>query len=225
MSVFSKKFKFIFIHIPKNAGSSFVLNYKKPSVIDDLTDFEQLNVSLGYEKDKIFGTHFTYKMIKKFTDNNDIDIDYENYFKFCVVRNPWERMVSLYEMRLRKIDKTTDGKPRNTVKDKKLLRQGFMPWLLTTQHVGDMMLTKTPQVNWIIDADKNIVCDKIIRIENYNQGINEIVEFLGLPKIQMKKYNVSVKDSGKYKDYYSDDGIKHIEKYFEEDIDAFKFIY
>ena len=224
MSMFSIKYKFIFIHIPKNAGSTVNATLQK-NCVEDYKGFELLNEEYGHDRDMVFGNHFTYSMIKEFIDKNNVDLDYGNYFKFCIVRNPWERMLSLYNHRMRKINAKFRGKPRNSTVDIKLLKSGFNNWLLKTQHTSDSVLTRTPQLTWIRGKENNIKCDKIIRIENLSSELDEIKTLLGLPNFQMKKANVSKQNAKLYQDHYSDLTRKHIEKYFEEDIDTFKFTY
>ena len=85
--------KFIFIHIPKNAGSSINHSiseycefhngkYKGKSLQPRL---DKKDIPLGY------GKHADYKSIKKLLKD-----EYNDYYKFCVVRNPWDRLVSIY---------------------------------------------------------------------------------------------------------------------------------
>lgn len=223
MSVYSDPFGFLFIHIPKNAGSTFIRNLETQCPDKSIVGFEQVNEELGYERDPALGNHFTYRMITKLVDEHHLPINYRASYKFCVIRNPWERMVSLYEHRLRKIDRTTNGVPRNSEADKKLLRKGFAPWLLKTKNLSDVVLTKMPQVEWIRDSEGNVVCDRIVNIQSYDVEIREISEELKLPQVEMNRVNVSSKDSSKYASYYNRATRKHVEKYFAEDIDLFKF--
>lgn len=223
MSLYSYKYQFVFIHIPKNAGSTFENNYSAHLPLGELLHFEHLNQLLGYERDAALGNHFTYLMIEDIIARHRMPLDLESVFKFCVVRNPWERMVSLYEHRLRKIDRLTNGVPRNTPEDKELLRQGFEPWLLDTQNVSDVVLVRKPQLDWIRDQGGKQVCDLVIPIERYDEGISKVVEQVGLPKIEMSRRNASSKDSSKYRSYYGTESREHVERYFAEDIDAFGF--
>lgn len=223
MSLYSYKYQFVFIHIPKNAGSTFENNYSAHLPAGELLHFELLNQLLGYERDAALGNHFTFSMIEDIVANHNVPFDLEAAFKFCVVRNPWERMVSLYEHRLRKIDRLTNGVPRNTPEDKALLLRGFEPWLLHTQNVSDVVLVRKPQLDWIRNKEGKQVCELIIPIEEYDDGIQKAIEHVGLPRIDMPRRNTSSKDSSKYKSYFGPEGRKHIEKYFAEDIDTFGF--
>jgi hypothetical protein len=82
----SHKHKFIFVHIPKNAGSS--INH-------ELKGLCELTSSVLKRKSKdiplAYGKHANDNHMRRLLKN-----EYGNYYKFCVVRNPWDRMVSIY---------------------------------------------------------------------------------------------------------------------------------
>ena len=79
MVVISDKYKIVFIHIPKNAGT-FITHYLKQ--IDE-------NIRDIYSKG--FG-HQTYRDI----ENLDIFEDIKDYTFFCVIRNPYDNILSFY---------------------------------------------------------------------------------------------------------------------------------
>ena len=224
MSIYSEKYKFIFIHIPKNGGSTFIINHLSTPEAHHFKKFEVLNRDLGYDRDPALGNHFTYTMIKDLCDKNSVDLDYDGLFKFCVIRNPWARMVSFYQHKMRKINKSTNGIPRNSEEDKKLLNKGFSAWLLNTQNPSDRVITKMPQLDWITDLNGKLVCDRIINIENYDKEMRHLSKDLALPKVLWKRYNSDKKrKTAEYKKFYDKKTISHIEKYFAKDIEKFNF--
>ena len=70
----SHKHKFIFVHIPKTAGSSLRF----------------------YMRDRYDTLHVPHHSTAGQIKNKNMDI-FDSYTKFCVVRNPWEREVSRYK--------------------------------------------------------------------------------------------------------------------------------
>jgi len=76
MKNYSQKYDLFFIHIPKNAGTS---------------------INEVLEIDPKHRGHRTAMELKKLTGEN-----FEKSNKFCIIRNPWDRMVSLYKFRKRK---------------------------------------------------------------------------------------------------------------------------
>ena len=82
----SHKYKLIYFHIPKCAGVSV----RKAIGIDKSTHpFPHKNVSTALAIDV------------RYTTNDDI---YNSYHKFSIIRNPFERMVSLYSFRKKQGD-------------------------------------------------------------------------------------------------------------------------
>lgn len=83
---FYKRYKgkdFLFFHIPKTGGTS----------INRVFGFQKPNPDLG-----IIRKHFVLFKIKPLVNKTVWD----NAFKFCFVRNPWDRIYSHYRYRLRK---------------------------------------------------------------------------------------------------------------------------
>lgn len=76
----SHKYKFYFQHIPKCAGTS-IANH-----------FEQLHIRTNSIDQLIFNGHEPYRDAVK-------GFDYKNYYIFTFVRNPWDRVVSLFHYR------------------------------------------------------------------------------------------------------------------------------
>ena len=73
--IVSKKHNFIFIHVTKTGGMSIAQSMER---------FGNNIIKKG------FGAHTTVNMARADIDN------FDSYFSFAVVRNPWDRMYSLY---------------------------------------------------------------------------------------------------------------------------------
>ena len=82
--IVSRKLNFIFIHIPKTAGSSIgdpsYKKFRKGSLIQYLGD-----------EDEAYQGH-----IKAIELKEKVKEPWRDFFKFCFVRNPWDRLVSAY---------------------------------------------------------------------------------------------------------------------------------
>ena len=74
--------KFIFIHIPKTGGTS---------VEAALADYGKLLQGPG-NFHSIYFKHIPATRLQAMMGD-----EYENYFKFSIVRNPWDWLVSMYE--------------------------------------------------------------------------------------------------------------------------------
>lgn len=86
--------KWIFIHVPKNAGSTITSALNEYVEVEG-TEYKELILGHKFKNDRIdsnFFQHDTATVIKeKF---NEQGLDYDSYFKFGVVRNPLSRLVS-----------------------------------------------------------------------------------------------------------------------------------
>jgi Sulfotransferase family len=76
--------KFIFIHIPRTAGISLTSALSVFADGDNL-DFSQVTWEPEYP-------HFTAVEIARIVGEDR----FQKFYKFAIVRNPWERMVSRY---------------------------------------------------------------------------------------------------------------------------------
>jgi len=177
MAWFSEKLNICFVHVPKTAGVSISSVLKKN--IDDLQSVQQLRNTNGYPEERWNNNHTLGPNILKTFEK--CHINYDNMLFFGVIRNPWNRMVSLYEHRKR-------NKRYNTKNDMKLLDKGFNKWLFNTTHFSDKILTKKPQIDWF----ESLPNTKIIKFENLSSNIigDIINQNISLPKNNANKKKV-----------------------------------
>ena len=137
--------KFIFIHIPKTAGTSLCNIFLKEKAY------------IHTKKGRYYQSHVSVKDLE-ITNSDELD----KYFTFSFVRNPWDIMVSWYKFR----------KCRNLSFDKFLteykIKNKYTYWLPETLYQTDFLLDENdnPLVDFIgrfenLQQDFNIICDKI----------------------------------------------------------------
>jgi len=106
--VISDKFNFIFFHVPKAAGSSIIegfrKNYPKTVVINE--NNEKLKQHLISNEYKNWPNHTNSKTMKAYLGEKV----FNNYFKFAFVRNPFDKLVSIYHYVKQKEAKIFEGK-------------------------------------------------------------------------------------------------------------------
>lgn len=228
MSVYSVKENLAFIHIPKNVGTAIRANLGK--AVPDTKDFDTIyndwRSKTGQPREAAYANHFPYWRIQTLLQDAGVhaqQIPFEDMFTFMVVRNPWERMVSLYRHRLRKLDMTVEGVARNTDLDKKVARAGFGPWLLNTPHEGDMILTRQSQLSWGAAMDGSLGVDKIIKQEDLRMVYPDLLGPRGIIVPPLGWENVGDGVSRQYQALYDDDTRGHVEKYFAADIEVFGY--
>lgn len=179
---------FIFIHINKTAGTSIIKVIGKP-----------------------FRKHLTAKEIIKTIGQKK----WNNAYKFTVVRNPWDKVVSQYKHNV-KLNKNQMTKKPISFKD----------WVSRTygknkdlKYYGRPQMY-LPQVEWLKDFDEKINIEKIIRFENLNEGINDVFRTLD---INHELPHVNRTHKSNYKDFYDNESKKIISDWFHEDIAVFDY--
>lgn len=187
--------KSLFIHIPKSAGRSIVRGlYDVQSVEHAPADWYQ---ELDAEK-------------------------YASYFKFTVVRNPWDRAVSAYTY-LKK-----GGSPSS--KDDQLWSDfinqfndfdDFVCQWITVDNIMRNALF-TPQSTFITDRYGQISMDYIGRFENLEQDFKNVAEKIN-PSAALPHINQSRQLS--YQDYYTDNSKRIIAEAYRQDIENFGYTF
>lgn len=141
--------------------------------------------------------------------------DFNVYTKFAFVRNPWARLVSLYEHILRE-DKTDID---------------FKTWLYTIKPKGDGGMGKKKWQRWklygvysiehfIKDEVGNVLVDKVIRLEDIAKDLPPFLVALGLPnakQIKIKHKNQRANDKH-YSEYYDEESQEHVRQLYRYDI-------
>jgi len=221
----SHKHKCIFIHIPKCAGTSVekVLGH-----FDGFTGESgaQDHRALRMLRESNFSLH-TFKSVenlmvylrgvkyykKNLTNNNNrIRVNhqqFEDYFKFSIVRNPWSRAFSWYKNVLRDPShRELHGVTEETT---------FKEFLKA--HAGKWMLR--PQAYWMKDYNGEIPMDYIGKFEDLPNVLEHISETLDLGEITFPH---EISGSGEdYREQYDDETRKLIEVIYKEDIERFDY--
>lgn len=200
--------KFIFIHIPKTAGTSVAksLGFQKPTA--HITA-EKIKVVLNAEK-------------------------FQSYFKFCFVRNPWDRFLSLYNY-ARQTDsyyhsatqpnKAIYGKHTDYDLLKNASIEDCTDYLLAGQLKHDRFWNHWQnQSNWIYDKDDTCLVDYIGHFENLEQDLQFIFKKIKLPIPPIKNLNASRKKEH-YQEVLSDYAKNRIAQYYQKDIQQLKYTY
>jgi len=162
---------------------------------------------------KPFRKHLTAKEIIKVIGQDKWDKAY----KFAVVRNPWDKVVSQYKHNI-----------KNNVTNMANKEISFDDWVACTYgknkveyyyYRPQMFL---PQVEWLKDFEGKIDLDKIIRFENLTDEMNLVFNTIG---IHQELPHVNKTSKTNYRDFYDDTTQKIIADWFHEDIKVFGYTY
>ena len=146
-------------------------------------------------------------------------ISFQRYFKFCFVRNPWDRLVSAYHY----------------LQDGGMERQ-VSPW--TAQYLAphddfqsfvlrglqtDPVLEERhfrPQYQYVSDSSARVRVDFVGRFENLNRDFELVAGRLGI-EATLPQLNVSAR--GDYHGYYDEETARIVADVYERDITLFGY--
>ena len=133
---------------------------------------------------------------------------YEKYYKFTIIRNPWERAYSWYENMVRgerhhqKYGVTADLTLKDFLRD----------------HAGVGLLK--PQTWWLKSLDGSLNFDHIGRFETVQEDFRKACEAMGVPGIELP--HILQGATKNHKQHY-DESIEVISRIYKEEIELFSF--
>ena len=136
---------------------------------------------------------------------------WENFFKFCFIRNPYERAVSdyLFLSRILRID---------------ISFRGFLGKLENQMESG--IVFKSDYDNWPMYTIKNeIAVDFVGRYENLEKDMAIVLNLIGLKGKQGIPTTNNQKTNYQYKDFYGLREKMMVEKIFSKEIEYFGYEY
>jgi hypothetical protein len=146
------KYKTIFIHIPKTAGTS----------VESMFGFVETFPNSRKFIENTRGKHLLAHELK-----SSSPIEFDNYFKWSIVRNPWARELSYYNMVKFQL------KHRH-MDFKQYLKESATP------NIKSKKRTLKNQVDYLL-IDDNVAVDEIVRYENLEYGWQRICEKINKP--------------------------------------------
>jgi len=226
--ILSRKKKFVFIHIPKTAGTSIT-----KLIMELVPDASEL---ITYSKHPLL-THVSSRQVLKYLEEetNENPSDYQF---FCFTRNPFERLHSLYHFIHHRWPEKLEGKDLNQ-------------WLFNNEEIYEerqtvpgekpVPSTRKPQLDWmtvsqISEQNGTATLPKIIpsfigRYENLREDLEDILYQLGLGdvkkisdvvKFKLDKLQNYHRDKD-YRKYYNGQGRAWVDKFFEVDLEYFGY--
>jgi hypothetical protein len=198
------KNKFLFIHIPKTAGTAI-----ESTLVGKITN---PNWNAGYKHETLTS------MLTKFPES-------KNYFKFSFVRNPWDLTVSFYHF-LWKSDYDWPQEWRRL--NPSFSQLSFKEWIkhpfflsptLRATHVGVEGGYDGKYADWIDSPLGKL--DFIGRFENLQQDFNYVCKSLGIPAQQLPTPLKTARAD--YKLYYDDECAEIVGAKYSEEIERFGY--
>ncbi|WP_443632568.1 sulfotransferase family 2 domain-containing protein [Candidatus Marifrigoribacter sp. Uisw_064] len=210
----SHKHKCIFIHISKCAGSSI----EKVFGLDIADNSEKNNKNLfGWNKEhNLYLQHAT---PQELLDYGFITKEqWNDYYKFIIVRNPWDRALSDYIWMSKEINKSDSFKSF-------INKKGPFLEVLTQkdgkQYRGDHL---NKQLDYFYIDGEEVKYDKIIRFESLKNELPVLFKELNIKiDLESEKHNVGKKIFSHYSKFYNSYRKRLIHDNYENDIDYLKY--
>ena len=203
--------KYLFVHINKCGGGIFTTNMNNPQ--NGKATLEGIHRSL---EDMLNRTH----------------IPPENLYIFTTIRNPWDRMLSIYLYYYENLrisshysvffsgDPTIDKSFTNWIKyiysdkfDKSIVISG----------VNMFKYCFSNQLNWIKNKNGELMkVDKILRFEDLKEELRPFLENV----LKLKHIDTSIihpTNHTHYSDYYDEESKKLVETHYQDDINYFNY--
>ena len=192
----SHKKKAVFVHIPRTAGTSIEAELKKHGRVSiassDIQSCPCQHICAG---------HSTALETK-----SDLGKNWNNYYTFTIVRNPWDRMVSVYEYIFQS--------------DKWMKYPIFSRWIIQNKRNIKRSIAR-PQTDWILDENGNVLVDHIFKFEDLKTAWKQICNDLDIEHNALEMLLPSIHDH--YSKYYSPKTVEIVRETYKEEIEMFNY--
>jgi hypothetical protein len=157
--------------------------------------------------------------------------DFDAYFKFVMVRNPWSRLVSLYEMYAFR-----EGGQLSRLRSRSTRHEGFRAWSRTLDsklgrgvapgvQKGVIRFGAFSYVGFAGDENGRPLVDEVIKLEEIDSGLPPVLERLGVPLPRRVPQTGRGRYHGSYRAYYDDETRELVGALYAEDIQRFGYTF
>lgn len=200
--IISHRLKYVFIHIPKTGGTSVrnVLTHNNKFSCDVISHWDTITEEQFEAFPRVSRElkchHGVRKAKKYFEDNN---LDWDSYFKFSFMRNPYDLHVSNYHY----LHQVVGEKDRNTEEQERTYKNATS----FANYIKDLKRSRSGFQEIYIRDEEEVKVDFIGKMETIEQDFKYIVDTI-LPKeiITEEDYKLPFLNKTKHKpfsEYYT----------------------
>jgi hypothetical protein len=201
-----KDYKCVFIHVPKVAGQSIELFFAQ---LIGLTWQSRAPLLLRFNPDPAFGPRrLAHLMASEYVPCGHItEAEFNSFYKFSFVRNPWDRIVSEYKYRGH---------------SKRFDFKSFLFKHLPSSKLSDGRRHIISQHCFLYDESGRQLVDFIGRFENLQKDFDFVCKRLNISNAILPHRNQSPNRKN-YIEYYDSESKEFIAKLYEKDIKMFNY--
>lgn len=202
----------LFIHVPKTGGSSIcqlLRDAAGPPPDYDLSGRAEHPLApdvrpwdFDMDRRQPLAHHWSAEAVRLAVG----DERFGSYFKFAVVRNPWDRLVSYFEY----------GRQRGSAAETNA--SSFDAWAKERKLVPRLL-------PYIRGADGRSAMDQIIRFEHFARDTQQAFRHIGVDLDPGAIPHLKKTTRTDYRDYYSPELIEMVYEHARDDIEAFGYTF
>jgi len=198
--------KFIFVAIPKTGTHSVrqaLREHMGPHDLEQVGLFVQKRFPIP-ELAQLQHGHLSLQQIRPYMRPQEWD----NFFKFAFVRNPFDRFISYCAFRTRD-QGSFDSDP-----------QKVMRHYLFEAPPHDHLLFQ-PQHQFVTGPDGELLSDYVGRVERMQESYDDIAGRIGIPSSPLEKVNATERRD--YREYYDQQLIDGVAQLYARDLELFGY--
>ena len=203
---------FVFVHVPKTGGTSI-----QQALLGSGVKLALVGLSTPAQRQALAVTDDWLHHIPAVELRRILGAaTWDQFFKFAFVRNPWERLVSLYHFQRTQFAEREDFRRKwPDIAARFASTNGFGEWLRSST-------APTLQLDRIADADGRLLVDFVGRFEHLGRDFAHVQQRIGihaaLPHLLRSEHRP-------YRDYYNDETRELVEQQYRRDVEAFGYAY
>lgn len=200
--VISTSQKFVFFHIPRTGGTS-ISEVLEPYANQELQHTFKARGGQGHNA----WVDLTAEHRKNI----------EDFFYFCFIRNPWDRLLSWYRF-VRYLRHYEPEEP-----------SGFSFFVKAHCEIDPFPLKGLTrlrrQTEWLFDAEGKEVMNFVGRFEQLQQDFEKSCSLMGIDFCILPHHNLLNFNNVNYRDYYDSRLRGLVEKFYEQDVEYGKYTF
>jgi len=209
-----KRNGFWFIDIPRTSSSSirselgtkFGMTYGKKNVIEK-----------EYYTKQILTDHITAEKMRDILG----EATWEKIFTFTIIRNPWDRVYSMYNYRkkVKNIPETTNFKDYVHCLEQAIIGDGVEPLDIDFKYHG----FRYGVAEFIMGENGDVLVDHIVRYENREHDLKKIATQLNFPELGKRFIQKATPSNKHYSAVYDLETKEIVQKLYKKDIEMFDY--